>query len=109
MKSCIYPEPPYPMAENVTATVMENKTVILTWQHPVNIFEEADFTYNITVTSLTTSYAIERLITMDSLQSPWEEFDFAELNFCEQLEFTLSQPGDCREQHITTLLPICKH
>lgn len=95
--------------KDVTTLVFENKTIVLTWQQPDNAFEEANFTYNITATSLSTGHVLETyLLTQDALQSPWEQFDFSEVEFCEEVNFTVRQAGDCREQYATTALPICK-
>ena len=87
--------------------VLENKTIFLTWQQPYNIFDEDSFTYNITVMS-NGHIVDQRVITLNTSQVPWEEFNFTNLEFCDEVKFTLTQEGDCREQHISTSLPICK-
>ena len=87
--------------------VLENKTFFLTWQQPYNIFDEDSFTYNITVMS--NGHIVDhRVITLNTSQVPWEEFNFTNLEYCDEVNFTLTQEGDCREQHISTFLPICE-
>ena len=89
--------------------VLENKTIFLTWQQPYNIFDEDSFTYNITVMSNGHNNIVDhRVITLNTSQVPWVEFNFTNLEYCDEVNFTLTQEGDCREQHISTSLPICK-
>ena len=93
----------------MTTISLENKSVVLTWQQPDNIFGEANFAYNITARSLTTGHILEqRVVVLGSLQSPWEKFNFSKVEVCEEVQFTLSQVEDCREQYTTTYIPICK-
>ena len=92
----------------MTTIILENKSVNLTWQQPDNIFGEANFIYSITARSLTTLLE-QRVVVLDSLQSPWEEFNFSKVEVCEEVQFTLSQVEDCREQYTTTYILICKN
>ena len=101
-------DPPYPKVEELMMVVLENKTIFLTWQQPYNIFDEDSFTYNITVMSNGHNIVDHRVITLNTSQVPWVEFNFTNLEYCDEVNFTLTQEGDCREQHISTFLPICK-
>ena len=97
------------MPEAITTIALENKSIILTWQQPDNIFMESVFTYNITALLVTTGHVLDqRTITLESLESPREVYNFTEVELCEEIRFTLTQAGDCREQQISTFLPICK-
>ena len=97
------------MPEAITTIALENKSIVLTWQQPDNIFMESVFTYNITALLVTTGHVLDlRTITLESLESPREVFNFTEVKLCEEICFTLTQVGDCREQQICTFLPICK-
>ena len=100
------------MAEAFTITALENKTLILTWQQPDNIFMESEFTYNITVLSVTTGHVLDQqFVTLEPMESPREVYNFtdSEVELCEDICFTLTQVGDCREQQVSTFLPICKN
>jgi hypothetical protein len=100
-------DPPYPMPEAITTIALENKSIVLTWQQPDNIFMESEFTYNITALLVTTGHVLDqRTITLESLESPREVYNFTEVELCEEIRFTLTQAGDCREQQISTFLPI---
>ena len=101
------PDPPYPMTEELMAVIFENKTIFLTWEQPYNMFNETSFTYNLTATS-NGGVIDQRRITLGPLTTPWEEFIFTDLEYCDEVNLTLIQVGDCREQYITTSLPICK-
>ena len=95
--------------ENITAIALNNKTVLLMWQQPENIFKESNFTYNITAVSVTTGALLEhQTITYDPSVSPQERFNFSNVSICEEISFTLIQIGDCREKNTTIFLPICK-
>lgn len=97
------------MAEDLITTILQNKTIILSWQQPENIFEEHEFTYNITAESAITGIILEqRIVILGSLERPREEFNFTEVEFCGEIYFVLTQVGDCRERHSTELLAICK-
>ena len=102
-------DPPYPMAEAIATMPLENKTLVLTWRQPDNIFMESEFTYNITALLVATGHVLDqRLVTLESMKSPREVYNFTEVELCEDIRFTLTQVGDCREQHVSTFLPICK-
>ena len=97
------------MPEAITTIALENKSIVLTWQQPDNIFMESVFTYDITALLVTTGHVLDlRTITLESLESPREVYNFTEVELCEEIRFTLTQVGDCREQQISTFLPICK-
>ena len=58
-------DPPYPMAEAIATMALENKTLILTWQQPDNIFMESEFTFNITALLVATGHVLDqRLVTL---------------------------------------------
>ena len=98
-------DPLYPMAGAITATVLENKTVFLSWHQPENIFMESEFTYNITALSVTTGHILDhRLITLEPLESPREVYNFTQVESCQEIRFALALLGDCREQYISTYL-----
>ena len=97
------------MAEAITTTALEEKTLVLTWQQPDNIFMESEFTYNITALSVATGHVLDqRFVTLEPMEFPREVYNFTEVELCEDIYFTLTQVGDCREQQVSTFLPICK-
>lgn len=79
------------------------------WQQPEDIFEEYEFTYNITARAVKTGALLNnKMVTFNSSASPREKFNFSEADVCKEITFTLSQVGDCREKNTTVFLPICK-
>ena len=50
----------------------------------------------------------ERLVTLEASVSPREEFNLTEVEDCGEVMLTLVQLGDCREEIVTTTIPICK-
>jgi hypothetical protein len=97
-------KPPYPKPENILAEILENKTGILKWEQPENIFGESNFSYNITA-SVAGRVVEQRVVTLEPWQAPLEQFNFTETEDCEEVLFTLTQLGDCREQLTTTAIP----
>ena len=80
---------------------------MLTWEQPEDIFEEDNFTYVIMVFDGETMVK-ERLVTLEASVSPREEFNLTEVEDCGEVMLTLVQLGDCREEIVTTTIPICK-
>ena len=100
-------DPPYPKPEAFSAEVLENKTVILTWVQPEDIFDEQNFTY-ITMALADQQPSEERVLTLAHSDSPREEFNMTQVGDCVEVMFTLIQLGDCREQQLITAIPICE-
>ena len=99
------------MIQKIVSIALSNKSIALSWQHPADIFEETVpvFTYNITATLDKTGSVLEQyLVTVDSSDTPREVFNFSDVDFCEEINFILSQVGDCRENSTTVALPICE-
>ena len=101
-------DPPYPKPEAFSAEVLENKTVILTWVQPEDIFDEQNFTYIIMALVSDQQPSEERVLTLAHSDSPREEFNMTQVEDCSEVMFTLIQLGDCREQQLITAIPICE-
>ena len=71
------------------------------------IFEEDNFTYVIIVFDGETMVK-ERLVTLEASLSPREEFNLKKVEDYGEMMLTLVQMGDCREEIVTSTIPICK-
>ena len=101
-------DPPYPKPEAFSAEVLENKTVILTWVQPEDIFDEQNLTYIIMALVSDQQPSEDRVLTLQYSDSPREEFNMTQVGDCVEVMFTLIQLGDCREQQLITAIPICE-
>ena len=98
-------DPPYPKPENIYTEILKNKSLVLTWDHPDT--NEGNFTYVIMVFD-DKRVVEERVVTLLSSESPREEFNLTAVEACGEVTMTLIQLGDCREQIVTTKIPMCK-
>ena len=98
-------DPPYPKPENIYTEILKNKSLMLTWDHPDT--NEGNFTYVIMVLD-DERVVEERVVTLLASESPQEEFNLTAVEACGEVTVTLIQLADCREQIVTTKIPMCK-
>ena len=73
-------------------------------------FNDKYFNYSVSVVVVSTGRIISQYtVNLESTATPWEEIDLrGRVEECQEINFTLSLVGDCRELYTVAILPICK-
>ena len=88
--------------------VFKGQIAILTWEQPeMNFFREENFTYVIMVLD-GEQLVKDRIVTLEPSHTPSEVFNLTDVEPCQEVTVTLIQLGDCREEILTTIMPICE-
>ena len=103
-------DPPYPQPQGLKAVLLNTTSFALTWTHPDMSFNDHYFNYTVSVEVVNTGHIISQyMVSLESTATPWEEIDLrGRVEECQEINFTLSLVGDCRELYTVAFLPICK-
>ena len=94
---------------NVSAIILGNSTLSLTWKHPENVFDELQFNYSVTATVRSTGAVVANYnISISSDDKPQEVFNLSEALTCKDINFTVALVNDCRLSHTIAPIPTCK-
>ena len=85
------------MLQNMHVNMFNNTEVILTWEHPQNIFDEEYFNYSISVIDITRGdVMVDGSLMVHSSNNPGQLIDVSGLDVCDEVNINLLLVGDCR-------------
>ena len=100
------------MIQNVQVAVLDNETVLLSWDHPRNIeFNELLYNYTLNISDASTGEILEQdIYIIDAMEQPVVILrNVSSIERCKELRFSVSLLKDCRESFTTIGFPICKY
>ena len=100
------------MIENMQVAVLDNETLLLSWEQPRNIeFNELLYNYTLSISDASTEEIIDLdILIKDAMEQPVEIMrNVSSIERCKELRVSVSLLRDCRESFTTIRLPTCKY